>query len=67
MTLGQKIRKARLDRLYTQEHLAYLVGISRVQLIKYERDESDPRFLHICCIAKALGLSLDYLAWGESR
>lgn len=64
MTLGEKIREARKDAELTQQELADKIGISRVQLIKYEKDISDPRFLHISCIAQALHISLDYLAWG---
>lgn len=64
MTLGQKIKQGRRDCEMTQKQLSARIGLSRIQLIKYENDESDPRFFHICCIAKALGLSLDYLAWG---
>lgn len=64
LTLGLKIKYRRKYMGVTQQELADIVGISRQSLSLYERDKIDPNFFVICCIAKALDLPLDYLAWG---
>ena len=64
MTLGEKIRYHRRFLGIKQQEMSELVGVSRQILHKYENDICDPPFFIISCIAKVLGLSLDYLAWG---
>ena len=64
MTLGQKIKYHRKYLGIKQQEMAELVGVSRQILQKYESDIHDPPFFIISCIAKVLGVSLDYLAWG---
>ena len=64
MTLGEKIKYHRRKQGIKMYEMAELVGVSRQILQKYESDIHDPPFLTISCIAKVLGVSLDYLAWG---
>jgi putative transcriptional regulator len=62
-TLGRRIRRARLHRDITQKALAELVGISRNAMNKLEKGETlDPHMSHLCKLADALGVSMDYLA-----
>ena len=62
-TLGWRIRIARMRRDITQKDLARLVGISRTAMNQIEHgDIVDPRSSHLCKIADALGVSMDYLA-----
>ncbi len=64
MTLGEKIKYHRKRRGIQLQDMAELVGVSRQALHKYESDIWIPPFPTISCIAKVLGVSLDYLAWG---
>lgn len=64
MTLGQKIKYHRKYLGIKQQEMADMVGVSRQILHKYESDICEPSFFITACIANALGLTLDYLAWG---
>ena len=64
MTLGEKIRFHRRIQRISQQKLAEQLGITRLTLGKYESDIWEPSFNIVAGIAKALGLTLDYLAWG---
>ena len=64
MTLGEKIRFHRRIQRISQQKLAEQLGITRQALQKYENDTREPSFNIVAGIAKVLGLTLDYLAWG---
>lgn len=63
---GQKIRNARIAQHLTQRQLAEKVGITRIALARIESSEK-PNFTAstAVAIAKALGLSLDFLLCDE--
>ncbi|WDP89312.1 MAG: helix-turn-helix transcriptional regulator [Desulfobacter sp.] len=61
--LSNKIKEAREQKKLTLEQLAKEVGSSRGYIWQIEKDpQKKPSFDIIVGIAKALGLSLDYLA-----
>ena len=61
MTLGENIRKFRLERNLTQEELAGKLTISPQSVSKWERSESLPDTAMLPDLADSLGISLDRL------
>lgn len=66
MTLGEKLKKARIGKNFTQEYLADILSVSQKTYSNFENDRSKPDFAQVEDIAKALDLSiLDFLS-GDS-
>lgn len=61
-TLGQAIKKARIDRRMPQKELRQRVGVSQKQMSAIELDKADPRWSTVVKISRVLGLALDALA-----
>lgn len=61
MTIGESIRKERLDRGWTQSELAYRADINTVSISHYETGRVIPSLMAIIGIADAFGISLDAL------
>lgn len=61
-TLGQAIKKLRIDKRLSQGDLQKLVQISQKQLSAIELDKVDPRWGTVRRIAQALNVTLDDLA-----
>jgi transcriptional regulator with XRE-family HTH domain len=62
LTMGQRIKIARIKNRMTQVRLAERVGISTTALSQIENDEStNPRLSTLLGLADTLGVSLDYL------
>jgi len=61
MTLGKKIKEARIKAGYTQEQLAQMLGVSRQAVTKWESDRGMPDIENLKLIGKFLGISVDYL------
>ena len=64
MEIGDRIREARKVKKISQDDLAKMVGISRVTLGFYERNENMPPSDVSARIAETLGVSLNYLLTG---
>jgi transcriptional regulator with XRE-family HTH domain len=62
--LGQRIRAARLDLDWSQEHLADKCEIDRSYIGGVERGERNVSFTTLCKIAFALGLTAPQLTKG---
>lgn len=68
-TIGDKLKKLRIDKDYTQEYVGNLVGISKQTLYKYENGivtniPSDK----IEALAKVFGVTPEYLmGWGNQQ
>lgn len=63
--IGPRIKRIREESGYTQEKLAELIDVSVQYLAKLEAGRvgiSLPNFMSLC---RALGVSADYLLWGE--
>jgi transcriptional regulator with XRE-family HTH domain len=66
MTLGEKIKKARLSKNFTQEYLAEVLNVSQKTYSNFENDKTKPDFHQVEDIAKTLEISvLDFLS-GDS-
>lgn len=66
MTLGDKLKKARIGKNLTQEYLAEVLNVSQKTYSNFENDKSKPAFAQVEDIAKALDVSvLDFLT-GDS-
>lgn len=60
--IGARMRQLRLDRNLTQSDLAELADISLTHMFRIELKNVQPGLFTAIEIAKALGVSLDYLA-----
>ena len=61
MTLGQKIKKLRINKCLTQKELADQVYVTFQTVSKWENDENEPDVATLRELARILGCSLDYL------
>jgi len=61
MTLGKKIKEARVKAGYTQEQFAQMLGVSRQAVTKWESDRGIPDVENLKTIGKLLDISIDYL------
>ncbi len=59
--LGQRIRQARKKKGWTMAELARRSGVSKDNVWHVERDLVDPRSSRVVAIARALGVSADWL------
>lgn len=63
MTLGEKLKKARISKNFTQEYLAEVLNISQKTYSNFENDKSKPDFHQVEDIARTLEVSvLDFLS-----
>ncbi len=58
LTLGDKIRAARVDAGMTQQELALVTGMGRERIIQIENGKTGVSIGAVCSILKALGLKL---------
>lgn len=66
MTLGEKLKKARINKNFTQEYLAEMLNVSQKTYSNFENDKSKPGFSQVEEMAKVLDVSvLDFLS-GDS-
>lgn len=54
--IGDRLRKARTRKLWTQEELAHRASLSPSTIVNIERDQSEPHFSTIRKLAKSLGV-----------
>lgn len=59
--LGQKIKQLRTKLSYTQEELAFKVGVDRSYMGFVERGEKNPTLLTMIKVARALRISVKEL------
>lgn len=67
MTFGQRLRETRESQEMTRTKLAAKAHTSRSSLEKYEYDTAIPSIYAAADIARALGVSLDWLVTGKER
>ncbi|MCD0480834.1 helix-turn-helix domain-containing protein, partial [Chryseobacterium sp. LC2016-29] len=58
MTLGEKLKKARINKNFTQEYLAEMLNISQKTYSNFENDKSKPGFSQVEEMAKVLDVSV---------
>ena len=61
MTLGNKLAKLRKENNYTQEQSAYMLGVSRQAISKWESDLAYPETEKLIRLSEMYHCSLDYL------
>ena len=64
MDIGTRIKQLRTDRKLTQSTLAESVGLTYVQIGRYENGKSRPSSAVLQRLAAALGTTADYLMTG---
>ena len=52
--IGERLKKARTRKLWTQEQLAENAGVSPSTVVNIERDQAEPHFSTIRKLSKAL-------------
>jgi len=65
MTVGERIKKRRLELGWTQETLCIKVGLSKSFLSELESGKRNVSAENLLTIAQVFGLSLDYLMTGK--
>ena len=63
--LGEKIREQRKNKNYTLEQLAEKLGVSTTFIGQIERAKGKPSLETVVKIANVLGVSVDYLIFGD--
>ena len=59
--IGNRIRIARTMAGLSQAELAEKAGLSNLSIVRYEKGERSIEALHLLCIAKATGVTTDWL------
>lgn len=67
MNIGDRIKEIRLSKKMTQAQLAKLVGLTYIQIGRYEKQKSNPSSDVLQRLADALGTSTDFLMNGNSQ
>ena len=65
MTIGDKIRKIRIEKNMSQKKLANLTGISQTYISKIEENKRQPTFSKMVKIANALGIPIEQFKGSE--
>lgn len=58
--IGSKVKQLRKSQKMTQEHLAYLVGITRSTISNYESGRRSPHLRELSRIAAVFNVGLEY-------
>jgi transcriptional regulator with XRE-family HTH domain len=64
-TFGERVRRLRGERGWTQEELAWEAGVSQAQISLLERGTSEPRGSTLESLADVLDTTMDALWIGE--
>lgn len=65
MTVGEKIKAARLKKGLSQRQMAEQIGVSQPAYLEWEHGDSVPNWARMKAIARVLEISLDELAREE--
>jgi transcriptional regulator with XRE-family HTH domain len=63
---GEKMKKARLKRGYTQEYMAEKLGVNKGTVSHYEKGKTFPNEEKLVRVSKVLNVSFDYLLGEQS-
>lgn len=61
LTLGQTIRRRRVELGLSQAQLAAQAGISRSAVLRIESDKSEPSAATVIALARALQVEIEFL------
>ena len=62
-----EFRKSKADPTFTQERIARIMGISRVQLARMLTEDRNPTITFLCSYATAVGRPIDELLYTIGR
>lgn len=66
MTIGHRIKEARLAASVGREKLAAKVDVTASTILRWEVGESEPRISDVMRLADALGVTGHWLAFGSA-
>ena len=66
MDIGDRIKQLRTERGWRQEDLGQRAGVNKQLISRYELHIAKPTFDILVNIAKAFGITLDYLVHGQT-
>lgn len=67
-TMGERLRRLRVARGYTQPEFAKLVGVTKSAVSQWEDDSTkNLKLTTLARVLDVLGTDLQYLVWGEHR
>ncbi len=66
MTIGSRIAKYRKEKNLSQEYIAEMLEVSRQAVSKWECDLTEPDTGNLIVLSNLLGVSVEYLAKGET-
>ena len=67
ITIGENIRRLRIERRMTQEQLAEILNVTNAAVSKWERGDSFPDITMLFPIADYFGVSVDALMGHEEN
>lgn len=67
LSIGNKLKKLRIERGLTQQTVADALGISHSVYSQYENDEREPSLRRMISISRFFMVSLDYLCSNDAR
>lgn len=65
--LGEKIKKLRFEKKWSQDKLAEKVGVGRQYISRYETGKISPNAENLQKLAEVFGVSIDYLLSNETK
>lgn len=65
LRVRNRVKLARVERGYTQQQLADLIGVTRQTIGLIEAEQYNPTITLCLCLAQALDKSLTDLFWAE--
>ena len=65
--IGERIKQLRLERGWTQETLANLLGVSRLAVARWETGERRPRKKYLDKLAEVFGIPMEELLGVELK
>lgn len=65
--IGRNLQKAIKKKKITQRELASMIGRTEGLISYYCSDKRTPNISTICLLTEALGVSVDYLLYGEDK
>lgn len=65
-TLGDRIKATRVARGWSQVDLAAAIGVANTEVSDWERDRHEPLAGRAAKIAEEMGVTLDFLLYGNS-
>lgn len=65
MNVGENIRNARKRAGLTQEQLGEKVGVTGVTIMRYEKEQREPRHKQLEALAKAINIPVETLLTGQ--